>query len=259
MKQAMVFAAGLGTRLRPLTDTMPKALVPVGGRTLLEHVVTRLDAAGYTRIVVNVHHFAEQIVAYVDAHDRFGLDLRISDEQGQLLETGGGLRHAAPLFEADTPVLVHNVDILSDLDFALLERAYAMKQAPDALLAVSRRRSSRHLVFDDEDRLCGWENTATGETKGRVWTDAPLKAAFAGIHMMHPRLFPLMVSWPERFSIIDFYLHCSQERHIVGWHHPDLHLLDVGKIDALAEAENFIGGRRAAELRGANSPLTANR
>ena len=116
MKQAMIFAAGLGTRLKPLTDTMPKALVRVGGQPLLWHVIMKLKKAGYERMVVNVHHFANQIVDYLAAHDHFGLDIRISDETEALLETGGGIKKALPLFDPESPILIHNVDILSNLD-----------------------------------------------------------------------------------------------------------------------------------------------
>ena len=136
MKQAMIFAAGLGTRLKPLTDTMPKALVPVGGEPLLWHVVMKLKAAGYGHIVVNVHHFAQQIIDYLQANGNFGLDIRISDETSGLLETGGGIKKALPLFDANEPILIHNVDILSNLDLALLS-------ADAPLLVVSQRPTKR--------------------------------------------------------------------------------------------------------------------
>ena len=144
MKQAMIFAAGLGTRLKPLTDTMPKALVPVAGQPLLWHVVQKLSAAGFERIVVNVHHFAQQIVDYLQANDRFGLDIRISDETDGLLETGGGIKKALPLFDQDSPVLIHNVDILSNADLAT---CYSLveQRAPEALLLVSSRKTKRYL------------------------------------------------------------------------------------------------------------------
>ena len=151
MKQAMIFAAGLGTRLKPLTDTMPKALVPVGGQPLLWHVIMKLKAAGYERIVVNVHHFAQQIIDYLQANANFGLDIRISDERQQLLETGGGIKKALPLFDANAPILIHNVDILSNLDLCALPM-----DAP--LLVVSERKTKRYLQFDDTMRLVGSPN-----------------------------------------------------------------------------------------------------
>ena len=149
--QAMIFAAGLGTRLKPLTDTKPKALVEVGGKPLLWHVIHRLRQAGFGRIVINVHHFASQIVDYVHAHDDFGLDIRISNEQETLLDTGGGIRHAAPLFDADSPVLIHNVDILSSVD---LKQLYEAAGDADAALLVSERTTKRYLLFDADDALC---------------------------------------------------------------------------------------------------------
>ena len=228
----LIFAAGLGTRLRPITDTRPKALVPVAGRPLLHHVILRLKAAGFERIVVNIHHFGQQIIDDLQANNHFGLDIRISDERDLLLETGGGLRHAAPLFEADSPILIHNVDILSDAD---LDSLY-VPQA-DAALLVSPRQSSRLLHFNPQSlRLEGWQNMKTGEVRGHVTSFA---RAFSGIHLFSPRLFPLMQSWPERFSIIDFYLSICAEHSVCAVDQPRLRLMDVGKLDTLADADAF--------------------
>ena len=162
MRQAMIFAAGLGTRLRPLTDTMPKALVRVGGEPLLWHVIMNLKAGGFERIVVNVHHFADQIIDYLKANSNFGLDIRISDESNQLLDTGGGIRKAVPLFDPSSPILIHNVDILSNTNLAKL---YDSAANHDATLLVSKRETSRYLIFDDEMRLREWINVKTGERK----------------------------------------------------------------------------------------------
>jgi len=240
MKQAMIFAAGLGTRLKPLTDTMPKALVRVGGEPLLWHVVMKLRGAGYERIVVNVHHFAQQIVDYLKQNGNFGLDIRISDETSGLLETGGGIRKALPLFDADSPILIHNVDILSNLD---LDELTQVSQAPDALLVVSRRQTKRYLLFDDECILDGWTNIETGEVKspykGLVPSDMR-QLAFSGIHVVWPRVFPLLESMPERFGIIDFYLKYCHQCAFVGYEKKDLRLMDVGKLDTLDHAETFI-------------------
>ena len=224
----MIFAAGLGTRLKPLTDTMPKALVRVGGQPLLWHVVQKLKAAGYERIVVNVHHFAQQIVDYLRENDNFGLDIRISDETEQLLETGGGIKKALPLFDPTEPILIHNVDILSNLD---------LKQLPtDApLLVVSQRKTKRYLQFDDTMRLVGWKNIETGEVKGREGSSL----AFSGIHVFHPSLTPLLAEWPDRFPIMDFYLAACANHRILGYEAKDLRLLDVGKLDTLDQAEQF--------------------
>ena len=230
MKQAMIFAAGLGTRLKPLTDTMPKALVRVGGQPLLWHVIHKLKHAGYERIVINVHHFAGQIVDYLKANDNFGLDIRISDENDMLLETGGGIKKALPLFDPTEPILIHNVDILSNLDLTALP-----SDAP--LLVVSQRQTKRYLLFDDTMRLQGWTNIETGEVKG---TRAERELAFSGIHMFHPSLAPLLADWPERFPIMDFYLKACGSHLIRGYEAKDLRLLDVGKLDTLDKAEDFI-------------------
>lgn len=229
MRQAMIFAAGLGTRLKPLTDTMPKALVRVGGQPLLWHVIQKLKASGYERLVVNVHHFAEQIVDYLKANDNFGLDIRISDETDGLLETGGGIKKALPLFDSSEPILIHNVDILSNLDLSALPT-----EAP--LLVVSQRKTKRYLQFDDVMRLIGWKNIETCEVKGRE--GRPL--AFSGIHMFHPILAPLLENWPDRFPIMDFYLKVCADHVIRGFDAPHLQLLDVGKLDTLEQAEVFM-------------------
>lgn len=225
----MIFAAGLGTRLKPLTDTMPKALVRVGGKPLLWHVLTKLRAAGIERIVINVHHFAQQIVDYIGANQSFGLDIRFSDETGGLLETGGGIKKALPLFNPSEPILIHNVDILSNLDLSALPL-----DAP--LLVVSRRQTKRYLQFDDSMRLVGWKNVETGEVKGRE----AQSMAFSGIHVFHPSLAPLLADWPDRFPIMDFYLKACSDHLIRGYEAPNLRLLDVGKLDTLEAAELFI-------------------
>ena len=237
MKQAFILAAGLGTRLRPLTDTMPKALVPVAGHPLLYHVIQRLKTAGFERIVVNVHHFGEQIIDYLAANDNFGIDIRVSDERGLLLDTGGGIRKAAPLFESDSPVFIHNVDILSDLDIDALYAAYERAGDIDAALVVSQRHSPRQLQFDpDTHRLIGWQNTQTGDQRGQLG----LPLAFAGIHLISPRLFPPMADYPEKFSIITFYLNICGTRNLMGFEQPRFRFMDAGKLDTLATAEEFL-------------------
>ena len=229
MKQAMIFAAGLGTRLKPLTDTMPKALVRVGEQPLLWHVVQKLKAAGYERIVVNVHHFAQQIVDYLEANNNFGLDIRISDETSALLETGGGIRKARPLFDPQSPVLIHNVDILSNLSLEALG-------GDSSTLVVSQRTTKRYLQFDDDMQLVGWKNVETGEVRGREGRSL----AFSGIHVITPQLLALMDSWPERFPIMDFYLSVCADQPIMGFEAPNLRLLDVGKLDSLDAAPFFL-------------------
>ena len=240
--QAMIFAAGLGTRLKPLTDTMPKALVGVGGKPLIEHVVEKLKASGAERIVVNVHHFASQVIDYLQENDNFGVDVRISDESERLLDTGGGIKKARSLFMPDAPILIHNVDILSNVD---LDRLYYGHGDVDATLLVSERKTKRYLLFDNDMRLVGWTNTDTGEVKSpypglRVGDCRML--AFSGIHVFSPRLFPLMDDFPDKFGIIDFYLQVCSKAVVKGCVQPGLRLLDVGKLDSLAEAERFLAG-----------------
>ena len=238
MRQAMIFAAGLGTRLRPLTDTMPKALVPVGNEPLLGHVSRRLHDAGFGRAVVNVHHFPDQIIHYLHTQPVEGMEFLVSDERDMLLETGGGLRKAAPLFDADSPVLVHNVDIFSNADL----RALYDGATDDATLLVSQRQTSRYLLFDDDMRLMGWTNVQTGEVRS-VYNDLDpdrcQRLAFSGIHVLAPSMLRLMQSWPQRFSIIDFYLAVCDKMVVRGAVQPGLRLLDVGKVNSLAQAEEF--------------------
>lgn len=230
----MLFAAGLGTRLRPLTDTRPKALVEVAGQTLLERAIVRLKAAGAERIVVNVHHFGEQIIDFVAHHD-FGVEIKISDERACLLDTGGGLRHARPLFQSDAPVLVHNVDILHNAD---LQALWRREPADATLLLVSARQTTRYLLFDDAMRLVGWTNTQTGEVRSPYDDIDPKKChklAFAGIHRVAPTLLRAMEAWPDRFSIIDYYLAQCRDHIIKGVAVPGLQLVDVGKVATLNE------------------------
>ena len=247
MRQAMIFAAGLGTRLKPLTDTMPKALVPVDGRPLLDINIRRLMAQGYDRFVVNIHHFAQQIIDYVNEQDYAPL-VHFSDESAQLLETGGGLKKAAPLFRDDQPILIHNVDILDNVNYDWFARQHQTDE--DAVLLVSRRKTKRYLLFDNAMHLMGWKNIETGEIKspyeyvrrtGLSQHGEELNMfAFSGIHSFSPRLFSLMERFPDRFPIIDFYLSVCHRAPIVGLVKDDLRLMDVGKLETLDQAKIFI-------------------
>ena len=245
--KAMIFAAGLGTRLKPITDTLPKALVPVCGEPLLKHVLDRLSAAGIDDFVVNVHHFAEMIISYLQELDAPALHIAVSDESDRLLETGGGILHARDLLLAGEPAdgrfLVHNVDILSDLDI----RGFLDAWRPGALatLLVSERRTQRYLLFDDDMRLVGWTNIATGEVRSPYPDLAPSKYqmfAFSGIHQLSNGVFDVMESegMGERFPIMDFYLRVCDRYPIYGKKPASLELIDVGKLDTLAVAEDFI-------------------
>ncbi|MCR4582503.1 MAG: nucleotidyltransferase family protein [Prevotella sp.] len=262
MRQAMILAAGLGTRLKPLTDTMPKALVPVGGKPLLEYTIRKLQAQGYDHFVVNIHHFAQQIVDYVQQQDYAAL-VRFSDETAQLLETGGGLKKAQQLFRPDEPILLHNVDILDNVDYAWLRSHH--HDSDEALLLVSSRQTKRYLLFDSDMRLVGWKNIETGEVKspydsvrrtGRADNGDELKMyAFSGIHSFSPRLFPLMDDFPEKFGIIDFYLSVCHRVPIRGLVKDDLRVLDVGKLDSLDQAERDLPYFTSSHLSTLTSPL----
>lgn len=273
----MIFAAGLGTRLKPLTDTMPKALVRVGGEPLIKRVILNLAAAGVERIVVNVHHFAEQIIDYLKDNDNFGLDIRISDETDGLLETGGGIKKAAPLFDPTDPILIHNVDILSNVDLREFYQIASQSEkgkvkseesecesekgkveneegrgkneesnccdAVDAVLLVSWRKTKRYLLFNDDMKLVGWTNIETGEVRSPYPELNPKECrmyAFAGIHALSPRLLEMMDEFPDRFGIIDFYLKACATHNIKGYVKDDLKLMDIGKLDTLAQAEEFL-------------------
>ena len=239
--KAMIFAAGLGTRLKPLTDHMPKALVPVAGKPILEHVIGKLKSSGFDEVVINVHHFANQIIDFLKAKDNFGIKIWISDETDELLDTGGGIQKAAPYF--DEPFLVHNADILSNVD---LKALYDFHQTSgnDATLLVSPRKTVRYLLFDEKNRLQGWVNKETLQTKPEGFVYQPevqKEYAFGGIHVISPTLFTYMGNdWKGKFSIMDFYLQTCHEARLGGYVKEDLHLIDIGKSDTLAKAEDFI-------------------
>ena len=238
--RAMIFAAGLGTRLKPITDTLPKALVPVGGQPLLSHVIRKLVSAGYDHLVVNVHHFPDLIIDYLKEHD-FGVQVDVSDERDFLLETGGGIAHARPFLEGE-PFLVHNVDILSNLDLGWLREQHRTDAL--ATLLVSDRKTQRYLLFREDGRLAGWTNLATGEVRS-PYPDLDPSAcrmlAFSGIHYMSCGIFQAFeaLEMPERFPIMDFYLKACDRYPIYAAVPQDLQLLDVGKLDTLAQAEQY--------------------
>ena len=236
----MIFAAGLGTRLKPLTDHMPKALVPVAGKPMLEHVINKLIAAGVDGIVINVHHFAQQIIDFLKEKDNFGIQIWISDETGELLETGGGIKKAAPYF--NEPFLVHNADILSNLDLKAMYD-FHVASGNDATLLVSPRKTVRYLLLNEENKLCGWVNKETLQTKPEGFVYQPevqKEYAFGGIHIISPSLFKYMEGWTGKFSIMDFYLQTCQKAKLGGYAKEDLQLIDIGKPDTLAQAEEFI-------------------
>lgn len=237
----MIFAAGLGTRLKPITNTIPKALVTIAGKTLLEHTLLKLKSEGFTDIVINVHHFADKIIDFLNSNNNFGLSIKISDESGMLLETGGGIRKAIPLLGSE-PFLIHNVDIISNVKLAELYNRHIQSNA-DATLLVSNRKSSRELLFDDDNNLMAWRNNNTGEIKSphqNITLEGTNAYAFSGIHVFSPSLFTYMETRPAKFPIIDFYLDICNKSKIKASVCNNLRLIDVGKLDSLNEAEVLV-------------------
>lgn len=246
--KAMIFAAGLGSRLKPLTDTCPKALITVAGKPMLEHVILKLKAAGFDEIVINVHHLAHQILAFLEANNNFGIHIRISDETDELLDTGGGLEKAARLLcpsgpeHADEAYLIHNVDILSNCQLENLMRHHRHTPGICATLLVSRRKTSRYLLFDDDNLLCGWVNKNTLETKpaGFQYEEGKYREyAYSGIQVVSPELFKHLPK--GKYSIVDFYLSACRQIKVQGYVEDDLQLIDIGKPETLEKAEEFLG------------------
>jgi NDP-sugar pyrophosphorylase family protein len=235
--KAMILAAGLGTRLRPLTNDRPKALVEVAGRTMLEIALRRLKSAGVTAVIVNAHHFAGQIAEYLAAHGNFGMKIEISREE-ELLDTGGGLKKAAPFFlsgVAGEPFLLHNVDVLSAIDLKQMLRFHLEHDAL-ATLAVQDRATSRSLLFDAQGQLCGRRAGLDGPPE-QVRPAAEVQAlAFSGIHVLSPRIFALMTE-QGAFSIIDAYLRLASEgEKIVAFPAGGAYWRDLGRPESIAQA-----------------------
>ena len=234
----MIFAAGLGTRLQPVTNHIPKALVEVNGITLLELCIRKLIKHGFDRVIINVHHFGEQIIDFVANHS-FDAEIVISDERQLLLDTGGGLKKASQLLVQDTPLLIHNVDVLSAIDLADLYRRHCQSNA-SATVAVAERETSRYLLFDTEDNLTGWINRKTGET---IWAkpeqrDYTMQLAFSGIHVVNKQLIDRLPPIAP-YSIIPQYISMASHISIKAYRHKAEEWLDVGKPDTLAIANSF--------------------
>ena len=235
----MIFAAGLGTRLRPLTDRMPKALVPILGKPLLLWQIEKLKDAGITRIIINVHHKADQIIHYLQDNNYFGCDIRISDEQDCLLETGGGLKKALNAFPADEPILALNTDILSTISLPHLIASY---QNETALLVVSERTTQRYLAFDPNLLLRGWTNTATGQVRPHEQDLADTRLlAFSGMQILSPHITDYLNQiHTDKFSLIDLYMYLIEQKINVKAYLPtDYRMMDVGKIEQLSEVEQW--------------------
>ena len=198
---------------------------------MLEHVITKIKAAGFTSIIINIHHFGEQIIDFLALKDNFGMDIKISDERNYLLDTGGGIKHANCYLNDDEPFLVHNVDIFSNVDLKTMFLAHVNSKALATLL-VSRRQTSRQLLFDKEQLLCGWRNRETGEVKSLIPHFDPSdysEYAFGGIHVISPEIFHLLEDWTGKFSIINFYLSVCAKNPISLYTSNDIRLIDAGK------------------------------
>lgn len=239
----MIFAAGLGTRLKPLTDRMPKALVPLAGKPLLQWQVEKLRDAGITDIIVNVHHFPDMIIDTIRANQGWNCNIAVSDEREMLLDTGGGLKkvRGERLKVKGEPILACNVDILSNIDLRALISAY--ERTGVSQLVVSKRETQRYLCFDEKDRLCGWTNLKTGEVRPNNGTwkieDAQL-LAFSGMQILSPDVLAMLDTMKEdKFSLIDFYLSICGKAELKAFVPNDYRMMDVGKIDQIEEAETF--------------------
>lgn len=236
--RAMIFAAGLGTRLYPLTLDKPKALVEIAGKTLLQLAIEKVSSAGYNELVINVHHFGDLIIEYLAKNNNFGVSITISDERDQLLDTGGAILKAAPWLEGDKPFLVYNVDILSDIDL-LLFRKYHEERGGLVTLAVRDRNTSRYLAFDESMQLAGWRNIKTGEEIASRNMQNCRLLAFSGIQLIEPAIFKLITETGS-FPLIPLYLRLAADQRIIGYHDHSTLWMDLGKPDQIIEAEKFI-------------------
>jgi NDP-sugar pyrophosphorylase family protein len=237
--KAMILAAGLGTRLRPLTNDKPKALVEINGQPILGILIKRLIKSGFDEMIINVHHFASQVVDFIEKNKSFGISIAISDEKDLLLDTGGGLKKAGWFFDDDKPFLVYNADILSDMNLQQLFAAHTESGAL-ATLVVRERESSRYFLFDDGMQLCGWENRKTKERKiSRQQVPGLKPYAFSGIHVISPDVFK-HISETGVFSIVDLYLRLASEHKILAYPENDSLWVDMGKMQGLSEAVRIL-------------------
>jgi MurNAc alpha-1-phosphate uridylyltransferase len=235
--KAMIFAAGLGTRLKPFTENHPKALAVVNNKTLLQRNIEYLKGFGFRELVLNVHHFPEQIISFLHEHHNFGCKIIISDETDALLETGGGLKKVAPYLKGKEPFLVMNVDMLTNLNIGSMI-AFHQSNKSLATLAVTSRATSRYFLFNEKNELCGWKNIKTNEEKIKRNEAGLIPKAFSGIHIIEPIIFDRMKQ-EGKFSMVDVYLELCATNKISGFDHSSDILIDVGKPESIAQAENL--------------------
>jgi NDP-sugar pyrophosphorylase family protein len=235
---AMIFSAGLGTRFKPWTDKHPKALALVNGKSLLQRNIKYLQQYDITNIIVNVHHFADQIENAVNKNNGWGSNIRISDERNEVLETGGGLLKAKSLFTPGQRFITCNVDILTDLDISKLFQFHKEKKSLISF-GVTDRKSSRNLLFNNEGRLCGWKNNTTGEERISINENNLVAKAYSCVVVFEYAIFDLMEEqqFSGKFSLIDVYLALAADHRIMGYDHSGDRLVDVGKPESVAVAE----------------------
>ena len=236
--KALILAAGLGTRLHPITQNIPKALAKINELTLLEILITRLKKFGIEEIIINIHHFADQIIGFVDKNNRFEINIQFSDERGELLDTGGGIKNAQWFLNDGNPFLVHNVDVISSIDLDDFLN-FHNKSGSLASLAVRDRSTSRYFLFDENDTLCGWKNISTGQQIITNLSSILHPFAFSGIHIIRPEIFNL-INKTGKFSIVDEYLRLSKNYRISAYKHDHTHWMDLGKVENLKQAEKII-------------------
>ena len=235
----MIFAAGLGTRLKPLTDSIPKALVEVAGKSLLEHCILLLKNHGVNKIIINVHHHADQIISFIDSKVQFGIEILISDERDELLDTGGGLWKVRKELESTGPFFVVNADILSNIDLSRMMDQHLKTNTLATLAVRERKESSRQLLFDEVGNLGGWKNLKSGEEIILKKDEKLAPLAFSGIHIISPEWFDLN-NQSGKFSIIDSYLELGKTHAIKSFRHDDDYWFDVGSPDKLNAANDFL-------------------
>lgn len=235
--KAMILAAGLGTRLKPFTDEHPKALAVINGKSLLQRNIEYLASFGITDVIVNIHHFPDQITDTLKKNKGFGSNVTISDEKDQLLETGGGLMKAKDFFDEKESFVLMNVDILTDMDLGKMIKNHTSSKGL-ATLAVTKRKTTRYFLFDELETLCGWKNSITREQK--ISKEAPkvFKKAFSGIHIISPQIFSL-IKMKGKFSMVDVYLALCKTHTITGFDHSISKFIDVGKPESIAMAEEI--------------------
>lgn len=234
--KAMIFAAGLGTRFKPWTDKHPKALAVINGKSLLQRNVEYLQQYGIKDVVVNVHHFADQIVDAIEKAAGWGSNITISDESNEVLETGGGLLKAKKLLQ-DESFITLNVDILTDVNLTAFI-SYHQQQGADISLGVTNRTTSRYLLFNEDNRLCGWRNVSTGQERISLHADTYIQKAYSGLALFEPTIFNA-ITQTGKFSLIDVYLSLASTYKIIGYDHSDSKVLDVGKPESVAVAEQM--------------------